>query len=341
MKLIQNGNYEESITQINSRIKNREDDFIEQFILSMNIILEQAPIIIEKTFPQLLGLLDLDDDILRYSLILKMASFLEKNPEIILSHIKEYLSSPNPRKRESMLCILPYIIKVSPEIVHYIPFIANQLCVPEEYVAKKAKEVLTELAKKEPEITKMEIVKLIQEKHSYEFTERAKEILKTVIDVNATNPEQLKELELEAKKDVLEKEQKILEQISETQKEKAKATGLEIDLELKEKQAELAKREKELELMKLKLKEEELELKELEAKLKEEEIKKEKETLNEEIKLKKEKEQLEMVKKELELKTLIEEKQKIIEQEEKRMAQKLKELEQEDSDNEDDYEEVH
>lgn len=339
MELIANGNFDQAVSLINTRLKNREDDFIDQFIVSMNIISEQAPVIIEKTFPQLLGLFDLDDDILRYSLLLKLAAFLEKKPSMILPYIKEYLSASSPRKRESMLCILPYIVKVSHEIISYLPLIANQLCAQEEYVAKKAKEVLIELAKVEPEIVKMEILKLIQEKNSCEFTEKSKDILKSILDISASKPEHLKELELEAKKEVLEKEQKILEKISEVQKDEPKLGSPELDAQLEEKQRELEKREKELALMKLKLKEEELELKELEAKLKEEELKKEKETLSEELKIKKEKEELEMVKKELELKALIEEKQRIIELEEKRMTQKLKELE-EEQDSEDEYEEI-
>ncbi len=339
MELITKGDLDQAVSLIITRLKNREEDYIDQFIVSMNIILELAPVIIEKTFPQLLNLIDLDDDILRYSLLLKLASFLEKNPQLILPYIKDYLTSPSPRKRESMLCMLPYIVKVSHEIVSYLPLIANQLCGQEEYVIKKAKEVLIEMGKIEPEIVRMEILKLIQEKNSCDFTEKSKDILKSILDVSTSQLEQIKELQLEAKMDVLEKEQKILEQISEVQKEDANKTTPELDAQLQQKQKELTKREKELELMKLKLKEEELELKELEAKLKREELKKEKDTLTEELKIKKEKDELEMVKKELELKALIEQKQKIIEQEEKRMALKLKELE-EEQDSEDEYEEI-
>jgi hypothetical protein len=339
MELITNGNYEQAVSLINTRLKKHDDDFIDQFIVSMNIISEQAPIIIENTFPQLLSLFDLDDDILRYSLLLKLAAFLEKNPSMIFPYIKENLTSPSPRIRESMLCVLTYLVKVNHEIISYLPLIANQLCAQEEYVAKKAKEVLIELGKIEPEIVKMEISKLIQEKNSCDFAEKSKDILKSILDVTASRPEHFKELELEAKKKVLEKEQKILEKISEVQKEEAKINGEGIDVHLQEKQKELEKREKELALMKLKLKEEELELKELETKLKEEEIRKERDTLSEELKIKKEKEALELVKKELELKALIEEKQKIIEQEEKRIALKEKELE-EEQDSEDDYEEI-
>ena len=294
----------------------------------MNIISEK-PVIIEKIFPELIKILDMEDDMLRYSLILKMEEFIKKNSAILIPYIKPNLDSDNPRKKESILYLLSFALDNSHDIIPFLSLIAQQLSAPEDYLVKKAKDVLIGLGNHEPEIVKIELLKLIQSKSSEEFGENARDVLKNFIDASTASLEQIKQMELEAKKEILEKEKAVLKEISQIDKEEVEPD--EIHVKLMEKQAELSTREKELEFMKLKLKEEEL-------KLKEGVILKEKEALDEEARLQKEKETLEKVKKELEEKQLREEKEKLLAMEEKRISEKLKALEEDDDS--DDYEEI-
>jgi len=106
---LDNEKSEEAIKLIKEGLGKRKQDFIEDFIQSLSIIAEMDPSVVKEIMPKLLGILDIDDDVIRYSMIASLKDFVPKYKDFIFPYVKDYLKYGSPKKREGMLILLKYV----------------------------------------------------------------------------------------------------------------------------------------------------------------------------------------------------------------------------------------
>jgi len=93
------------------------DDFIETLINSLNRISAEYKGVIKAIYAQLLKLIGIENDVLRYSLVLSLKTLFEQDPLLIVSLAKEYLTSENANTRESIVQLLSFAANAHPNEV--------------------------------------------------------------------------------------------------------------------------------------------------------------------------------------------------------------------------------
>src|SRR6056297_485829 len=341
---LDNEKSEEAIKLIKEGLGKRKQDFIEDFIQSLSIIAEMDPSVVKEIMPKLLGILDIDDDVIRYSMIASLKDFVPKYKDFIFPYVKDYLKYGSPKKREGMLILLKYVAESDVEDLEpYYDSIVNLLNDQHEFIRKNCIELLQKVGKQDKEQIEAKILKLLKEQteidkdileENQELVDIAKKIKnqKSKDDYTVADNVLMKVADVAITKGTKENvdEKTLKEAANSVLKEIVEVSSLGIEelekreLEAKSKalEKELQDEEEEIKIKKLQLEKEqkELEQKKLEQEL--EKIEREKEILNKQ-------KELEKVKRELALKRLEEEKDEIKNEEQELLEKKLKKLEKE------------
>lgn len=354
-KFLDSKEYDEAVKLIKTHLTMRDQKFIEDLVPSLNIITSTSVEVVEKIMSQLLGILNLDDDVIRYSIIISLKKFVEDHKELIFPYVEDYIRYGPPKKREGMLRLLKYVADTDPKsLTPYYDFIISCLSDPEEFVRKNAIQVLQSIGKvdrNEIEARILKFLKLLKDESQIRSTDE--EIVKSAEEMMAKKkkPEEItpeEQVLLLAADRVMKKdndgvfrraaEDKTKEAADEVLKEIVDVKALEHEeLEKREREAQSKALKEKLEEDEQKLELEKLQLQEEQRKIEEERLRQEKERLAKEKEIIEKRKELERVKQELELRRLEDEKTKIMEAEAERIKKRLDKLEKETAD--DEYEE--
>jgi hypothetical protein len=332
--------------------KDDNDEFVEELIHNLNRINAEHSGVIKAIYAQLLKLIGIENDVLRYSLILSLKPLFEQDPLLLIPLSKEYLKSENANARESIVQLLTFAANMHPDVIKsildsVIPLIADE----KDFVQKVTIEFLTTLGKRsnlEVEDKIMDFLKTTSDEITHE---NAETVLKELVSVKNLESEQLEKKQLEIQKKVLDKKEKDLteeevklkqEEIKKREEEVAhQKERKEQDEKYDLKKKELEEKEQALREKEIALKEARLMVEEKEKEIQEEIIKQKAEILDQELEINRKRAELEKAEKELELKELEEKQRSIIEDENKRMERRLNELDDDlDEEEEDDYEKI-
>ncbi|MBN2157199.1 MAG: hypothetical protein JW776_14235 [Candidatus Lokiarchaeota archaeon] len=340
-----------AIDQILERLSEvNNDEFVENLIHNLNRIVAEYPGTIQAIYPALLKLIGIENDVLRYSLILSLKTLSEKDPQLILPFAKEYLVSDNANTRESMLQLLTFTANAHPnDTKSLIDTVVSMLADEMDFVQKKAIAFLKTLGKHCQLEVEDKILDFLKSTSDEQTHENAEIVLKEIVNVKNLESEEMEKKHLEIQKKVLDKKEKDLteEEVKLKQEEiKKREEEVAHQKERKEQENLFDQKKKEIEEKEQALREKEIALKEAkllveekEKEIQEEMIKQKAEMLEQELEINRKRAELEKAEKELELKELEEKKKNIIEDEDKRVEQRLKALEEEDEE-EDDYEKI-
>jgi len=332
-----------AIEIIKKKIIEKDGIFIEDLVISLNILTETSLDLVKEILPSLLSILNFSDDVIRYSMIVSLKKFVEVNMNLILPYAPEYLKSESPKNREGMLLLLKYVAEVKVELLSpYFDLLIEKLGDQQDFVRKKAVEVLIAAGKKNRTEIEAKTLSFIKTQNSVPAKEAADQLLKGIIDLAVLEKQDNERTQLDAqtkslseKAKELEKTENDLKKVELEIKERELQSQAEKDRlaqEIKESQQRIEEKELQLKLEKLKLQEEQkgLELKKMEEER--ERLKKEKELIEKQI-------DVARVKQELEQKRLEQEKSQIIAEEAERIQKKMKELSEKEKDDEN-YEEI-
>ncbi|MHA1821937.1 MAG: hypothetical protein ACTSU2_16295 [Promethearchaeota archaeon] len=353
-KLIEEQKIQKAIELIQANLVKEpiDEEFIEQLINNLSRLYAKSKVILKSLLPNLLKLIGIKNDVLRYSLLLDLKPVCESDPEMILTFSSEYLNSSNPNEREGMLQLLTFTASAHPEIFEdkleeFIKYIGDK----EEYVQKKAMDLLKTLGKTYPTRIEKGLVDYISNITDLKIRENADNVIKTLVNIKQLEDQEIEKKKLELSKKVLdEKEKKVEMEETKLKEEEIKKREELLRIKqkkkekiesLKEKEKKLIEKEVELKEKELRLKEAQLMIDEKKKELEEERIKREAEILEKERELSQKKAELELVKKEFEMKNIEKEKEAIIQNEIKRIKKELEQLrEREKEESEDSYEDM-
>ena len=352
-----------AIQLIKENLAKRSPAFIENLVPSLSIITNSAVEVAEAIMPTLLGILDFDDDVIRYSIILSLRKFVTEHKELIFPYIEDFLKYGSPKKREGILLLIQYIVEMDAKaLMPFVKEIVPLLADPEGFVRKLTVEILQTIGQSnrtEIEAIVLEFLKIQQDsqkQHQQDeelirtanevlgkkadlqiepadavliqaadralkkggegFTRKAEEsdwkssadqVLKSIINIDSLEKEELKKRQLEAQ---------------------SKALQEKLDVDAKK-----------LKLEKLQLQEEEKKFEQKRIAQKMEQLAHEKDQLAKKEEIFQKQQELEEVKRELELKHIEEEKQKIIQGEKDRNEEILSDIDNA-KDSEDEWEEL-
>ena len=174
-----------AIKLIKENLAKRNQSFIENLVPSLSIITNSAPEVAEAIMPTLLGILDFDDDVIRYSIILSLRKFVTEHKELIFPYIEDFLGYGNPKKREGILLLLQYIVETNPKALK--PFIENiipLLADPEGFVRKITVEILQTIGKSERTEIEAQVLEFLKKQQkSQEQQKHDKELIRTADEV--------------------------------------------------------------------------------------------------------------------------------------------------------------
>ncbi|MHA1611226.1 MAG: hypothetical protein ACTSYU_04165 [Promethearchaeota archaeon] len=344
-KLLDQNENEAAVKLIKTNLFKRDPKFIEDLVPSMNIITNSSVDVVENIMSQLLGILNFEDDVIRYSIIISLKKFVEEHKEFIFPYVEDYIKYGSPKKREGMLRLLKYVADSDPKsMVPFYDLIISCLSDPEEFVRKNAIQVLQSAGKIDRNEIEARILKFLNLlKEEKEIREQDVEIVKSAEDMLAhkKSTEDIKPEEqvlISAADKVLKKDADgVFRRATENDAKIAADEVLKKIVDVKAlEQEELERREREAQSKALKeklatdekkLELEKLQLEEEQAHIEEERIRQEKIRLAKEKELNEKRKELEQVKQELELKLIEEEKNQILEAEEERIKKRLQKME--------------
>ena len=348
----------QAIKLIKENLAKREHEFIEDFVPGLNIITNTSVEVVEAIMPSLLGILDFEDDIIRYSIILSLKDFVQDHKDLIFPYVEDYLDYGSPKKREGILLFLQYIISSDPKsLTPYYRNITNRLGDFKPYVRKKAVEILQEIGKVDHIAIEAEIYKFLKKQEekaenkiqNKSIVESAESIAGTTENVEEIPPQDA--LVLEAADHILKKGSEGVNQTA-TPEEIKEAAGQVLNIlsspdVLEKDELERKQRETDANALKAKIKDDEqtillqkLHLEEEHYRLERERLEQEKTRLEKEKEISIKQQELELVKRELELKRLTEEKESIKNEESNRIQKKLKEIDKNTDSDEDEWEDI-
>ena len=342
--------YDEAVKLIKENLAKRDQEFIEDLVPSLNIITSSSVEVAESIMAPLLGILNIDDDVIRYSIILSIKNFVIEHKELIFPYVEDYLKYGTPKKREGMLLLMKYIADTDPKALKpFYKLLAYELSDSFDYIRKKTVDILQAIGKAdrhEIEACIFDYLKAEQDESAKkiadeELLQEADRIMASLNQANQIKPQD---------KLVFDVADKILKKGTDGSSKRAdndeitqaadtvlkdivglKALNKE-ELEKRHLEAQSKAIKEKLIEDKKKLEIERLELEAEKEKIDEERLKQEKARLEKEKKLLEKKMELSQVKQELELKKIEDERKKIIEEEERRMQEKLRKDEQDEQD---------
>lgn len=344
-EFLDNQKYNEAIQLIKENLAKRDPAFIEDLVPSLNIITSSSIEVAESIMAPLLGILNIDDDVIRYSIILSIRDFVIEHKELIFPYVEDYLKYGTPKKREGMLLLIKYIADTDPKALKsFYKLLAYELSDSIDYIRKKTVEILQAIGKAdrhEIEACIFDYLKAEQEESEKNIADEellleADKIMASIKESTQLKPQD--KLVIDVADKILKKGADGASKRADNEKITHAADTVLKDIvglkalnkeELEKRHLEAqskAIKEKLLEDKK-KLEIERLELEAEKEKIDEERLKQEKSHLEKEKTLLEKKMELSQVKQELELKKIEEEKMKIIEEEERRIQEKLKKSE--------------
>ena len=97
LKLIQEEHTNSAIELIQEKLKDPDiaEEFSEELINNLNRINEESDVIVRTLFPNLLKLIGMENDVLRYSLVLSLKTVCRSHPDLVIPFAKENLLSEN------------------------------------------------------------------------------------------------------------------------------------------------------------------------------------------------------------------------------------------------------
>ncbi len=345
---------EDAIQLINVNLAKREQTFIEDLVPSLGIITNTSIEVVKSIMPSLLGILNLDDDVIRYSIIISIKKFTEEHKELIFPYIEDFILYGSPKKREGILLLLQYVADTDPKSLEpYYDLIVKELADSEDFVRKKAVQVLQSIGKKDKNEIEAKILKFLRtqneedekKKADDKLVEIAGNILASKSEISSIEP--VDQLLITAADKVLKKggdgasrraseeilkkaADNVLKEIADIKSlEKTELEKRQVEAQSKALQEKLEENQHKIQLLNLQLEEEQTLIEEKRIEQKKIQLKKEHELLEKQ-------KELDQVKQELELKRIEEEKAKIIEDEKKRIEKKLDQMSDEASDDESD-----
>jgi len=328
--------------------QDENDEFVETLINSLNRINAEHSGVIKAIHAQLLKLIGIENDVLRYSLVLSLKTLIEQDPLLIIPFAKEYLSSENANTRESIVQLLAFAASTHPnETKDLLDVIIPLLADEKDFVQNRTMEFLKTLGKHFNLEVEEKILEFLKTTTDEKTHENAETVLKKLVSVKNLESEELEKKHLEIQKKVLDKKEKdVTEEEVKLKQEEIKKREEEVAHQKeRNEQAEVYdQKRKELEDKELVLRDKEIALKEARLNIEEKEkefleeiISRKAQMLEQEMEINKKRTELEKAEKELELKELEEKKRIIIEDENKRVEKRLSELDK-DLEDEDDYE---
>jgi hypothetical protein len=351
-ELLDQNQKDQAVKLIIENVSKRDQSFIEDLVPSLNIIANISVEVVEEIMSSLLAILNFEDDMIRYSLILSLRKFVQEHPNLILPYIEDYLNYGSPKKREGMLLLILYITEKNPDILKpYYKEIIQRLADKEDYVRKRSIEILKTIGKEDRNEIEVKILEFLKEaKEDQNKKDAVDELIKSAEIVMTKKPadkplEPQDQVLILAADRALKKGADGIRKAAEDELNKAADTVLKglIDVETIEKK-ELEKRQREAEAKALQEKLEEneqelalekLKLEQEQREIEQERLAQEKDRLVREKQIIEKQKELEDVKRELKLKRLEEEKATIIEEETKRLEKKMKELKEKTNSNPD------
>ena len=325
--------------------KNSKGEFVEDLINHLNKLNEKSEIIIKTIFPSLLKLIGIENDVLRYSLLLSLKSLSESDPEFIVPFAKEYLNSKNGNAREGMIQLLTFAANSDPKRVKTLiddGQIIDLLADKDDFVQKKTIDLLKAVGKKFALDIEKKLIERVQSTTNDILKENAEKVLKALVDIKKLESEELEKKQLEVEVKVLEdKEKQVTEEEVKIKAEKIRKREVIVSIEKEseissnefiEKEKQLIEKERALKVKELNLKEADLMLKEKEKEIEAEKIRNKAVQLEKEIELTRKRAELNKVKKELEIKEIEKETEEIINEEKKRLKERLHKISKDDDD---------
>ena len=284
-------NYNERLENVIETVSTvRDGKIVIRFLIESKII----------DIPALLQNISKKDSVSRYSFLYLLKNICENEGDLILPY-GEVLLNKDPNIREAFLQLLLFVAEGKKKIndESLIKIIASNLKDEKEFVVEKASQVLKVIGKSSPLIINKTLTELVKESTEIEtFKNRIDNILKSIVSIEKIVEEPI----VETKKEIIEKEKKVGEEIKIELKEKIseekvpttpkyleKAAEKIIDkeIELKKKDLEIKKKTLEIEEKEKQFEEETIKEREKTLKMKQELLEKEKELSNVELELKK------------------------------------------------------
>jgi len=284
-------NYNERLENVIEAVSTvRDGKIVIRFLIESKII----------DIPALLQNISKKDSVSRYSFLYLLKNICENEGDLILPY-GEVLLNKDPNIREAFLQLLLFVAEGKKKIndESLIKIIASNLKDEKEFVVEKASQVLKVIGKSSPLIINKILTELVKESTEIEtFKNRIDNILKSIVSIEKIVEEPI----VETKKEIIEKEKKVGEEIKIELKEKIseekvpttpkyleKAAEKIIDkeIELKKKDLEIKKKTLEIEEKEKQFEEETIKEREKTLKMKQELLEKEKELSNVELELKK------------------------------------------------------
>ncbi|UYP43831.1 hypothetical protein NEF87_000116 [Candidatus Lokiarchaeum ossiferum] len=348
---------DQAVQLIKENLTKRDQSFIEDLVPSLGIITNTSIEVVEAIMPSLLGILNFDDDVIRYSIIISIKKFVEEHKELIFPYIEDFLKYGSPKKREGILLLLQYVAETDPKSMEpYYDIIITELADSEDYVRKKAVEVLQAIGKEDRNEIESRILKFLKSmEEESQKQQNGENILKAADEILAKNTENspidpVDQILIDAADKVLKKgsdgsskrapEDELRDAAGSVLKEIVDIKSLEkIELEKRQMEAQSKALKEKIEENDQKMQLEKLQLEEEQRLIEQKRLEQEKERLKKEVELLEKQQELNKVKQELELKRIEEEKAHIIAKEAKRIQKKMNQLEKE-GDSEDEFEEL-
>ncbi|TFG21303.1 MAG: hypothetical protein EU530_00725 [Promethearchaeota archaeon] len=328
------------------------DEFIELLINNLNRINAEHSEVIKAIYTQLLKLIGIENDVLRYSLVLSLKTVIEQDPQLVIPFAKEYLISENANTRESIVQLLAFVANTYPNdakglLKSVIPLLADK----EDFVQKKTIEFLQTLGKHCNLEVEERILEFLKDTTDEKTHENAETVLKKLVSIKNLESEQLEKKHLEIQKKVLDKKEKDVteeevklkqEEIKKREEEVAHQKVRNEQEEINDqKRKELEEKEQALRDKEFALKEARLNIEEKEKEFQEEIIRRKAEMLEQEMEINRKRAELEKAENELELKELQEKEKTIIEVEDKRVEKRLNALDKDhEKEDDEDYEKL-
>ncbi len=344
-RLLEEEHIHSAIEYIYEKLKEKDSkgEFVEDLINHLNKLNEKSEIIFKTIFPSLLKLIGIDNDVLRYSLLLSLKSLSESDPEFIVPFAKEYLSSKNGNAREGMIQLLTFAANTDPKKVKSLiddGQIIELLADKDDFVQKKTIDLLRAVGKKYALDIEKKLIERVQSTTNKILKDNAEKVLKSLVDIKKLESEGLEKKQLEVKVKVLEsKEKQVTEEEVKIKEDEIRTREVIVSIkkesemknyEIIAKEKELIEKEQALKVKTLNLKEADLILKEKEKEIEAEKIRHKADQLEKEIEITRKRAELDIVKKELEIKEIEKEKQDIIKEEKKRLKERLHKMGEDD-----------
>jgi hypothetical protein len=345
-QLLDEDKIQSAIDKIKAKLNEKQDsaEFIEQLINNLNRLSAKSNLIMRTLFPELIKLISIDNDVLRYSLVLSLKSVCESEPALLLPYSRDLLMSKNANAREGILQLLTFAAGTNPdEVKSFMGDAINMLQDEKDFVQNRAVSLLKVLGNKFSIDIEKKLVSFAQDTNNIAVRTNVEKVLKELVDLKKLEQGDFEKKQIEVQKKELDEKEKTVSQTEVKMKEES-LQNKEIELQkkevLKEKEKELIAKELALKERDLQLKEAKLLVEEKEKEIEEQKIRQKVVLLEKEQEMQQKQVELEKVKKELELKEIEKKKNAIIEEEQKRIDERLENMENQDKQDQDDVKEI-